>query len=53
MSLATYTDVSCSNDEYQVLFQCDYEQDGCSADMAVAVECCELMIFRNYGGNYM
>ena len=38
----TITDVQCSNDEYQVLFQCDYSYSNeteCDVDDAVIVEC--------------
>lgn len=44
----SYTDVSCSNEDYQVLFQCDVsesEEGSCNTDQAVTVVCCEL---KNY-----
>ena len=39
IEVVNYT-VNCDDSEYQTLFQCDLEREGCEQD-AVTVQCCK------------
>ena len=41
IDVANYTDIDCDSSNYQTLFQCDLQRNGCDPEEAVTIQCCK------------